>query len=226
MPGVCTNSVSIHQVWSRRHQERDRHAIYCYTTIPSSSDVISISGEFQSYPCCHTCVPHAYHYFYASPLPIRIANCWEYLYLFIITVLIKFNYSINNIIIIPHPCLGFIFKTIRKSLELFGNISRSRCIKIHSNTIHLHSSYKRLGDFRKISRSIGPQTLFASISKSFEAYKFFPQILVLQNSLKSTFLPSQIFAIFWKFSPNISTTRIPLFNFLLATPPPHDRTLA
>jgi hypothetical protein len=76
-------------------------------------------------------------------------------------VLFKFNYSIDNIIIIPHPCLGFIFKTLRKSLELFGNISRSRCNKIHS------SPYSCLPKFCAIF------------------WEFFPQIFLPPESLYS-----------------------------------------
>jgi hypothetical protein len=62
-------------------------AIFRYTTLPSFSTVNYRPSEFQSHPCCHTCDPPVYNYFWVSPLPIRIVNCWEHLCLSISTVL-------------------------------------------------------------------------------------------------------------------------------------------
>jgi hypothetical protein len=78
---------SIHWDRSWRHQERDQCAFCRYTTFPSSSIAIYRWDEFQSHPCCHTCNPLLYNYFWASPLPIHPINCWEHLCLSISTAL-------------------------------------------------------------------------------------------------------------------------------------------
>jgi hypothetical protein len=80
----CAHDIcrSIRQVWSRRHEERDRRANCHSATMPSSSPKIIRSGDFQSPPCCQSCVPRTYHYLCAILVYIPIANLWEYSRLF------------------------------------------------------------------------------------------------------------------------------------------------
>jgi hypothetical protein len=117
-----------------------------FTTMPSSPGIIR-TGDFHTPPCYQSWVPHTYHYVCAILVYIPITNLWERSHLFHTVStqptiydwvsIIASIYS-HHSIFIPHPCLRF-FKTSQKTLELFVDISRSKCTKIHSNIIHLHS---------------------------------------------------------------------------------------
>jgi hypothetical protein len=105
----------------------------------------------------------------------------------ITATLIKSLCFINSIFIILYVilALGF-FKTMRKSLELFKNTSRSKFTQIPFIFISKNPR-KAQKILEKIPKSIGPQTLLESfyfqILGSLENLSHF---LVLQNSLKFT----------------------------------------
>jgi hypothetical protein len=68
---------SIHQDISRCPQKHDWRAIWWCATLPCFNVMILRSGDFQSHPCHQSCVPHMYHYFYASHMLIPIDNHQE-----------------------------------------------------------------------------------------------------------------------------------------------------
>jgi hypothetical protein len=123
------SEVVLSQEESRCNQECDWHVNCRFSTLPSSSPEIIISGDFQSPPCCQNCVPHTYHYLCAILVYIPIANLSKHSHLFHIVSTQPTIYDMFSIVMLinshhsilkPHPCLGLIFKTLRKSLELFG----------------------------------------------------------------------------------------------------------
>jgi hypothetical protein len=115
---MCKN---ICRDWSRRHHERDWHAICHSMTLACSNFVISRSYDFPSLPPCHPYIPHTYNYFHPSPLPIHRAICPKSSYRFI---LISSHHSINNLFIILYIILALVLssKPWRKGQKYLENI--------------------------------------------------------------------------------------------------------
>jgi hypothetical protein len=103
---------SIHRLWSRHHQKRDRRMNFLSVTLLWSNPVMSNSGDFQSPPSCQPCVPRTYNYPYMSSMPIPRANCMEPSYLFIIAMWINSRCSITSLFVIFSITITLVFFSI------------------------------------------------------------------------------------------------------------------
>jgi hypothetical protein len=111
------------------------------TTLQCSNPVMSNLGDFQSHPCCQSCVPHTYNYLCAILVSIPIADLQEHQCLFytvssqpnvhgLFSTIVPIESHRNILYII---IALFYFQTQGESIRISQNICKSLLAKTTQN---------------------------------------------------------------------------------------------